>query len=462
MWKKHFLGPSRGRETLPLGPLFFFSLVYVFIFCSFSASFSISFHVFPLFFLCFFLVSNFYSIIFLFCFPFKKCFFLFSFCFSFFFSRVLKICGCTSEFLGEKCTFWAGFICFVLARRHFTMWNSAHSGDGQVESRIWWAAGGARIATFVPSMRRLTHLSLVSSLFSSPSHFCKYLSLFSRKHVLAVPSRVFLRAAHLFSQGIMHILKRHSVNFHFLSFSFIFFHFSFFFLSSCCSSFLGCSKSFFVCLDRLTISQFKLLCKKKHFFGPSRGRETLHWALFFFSLVLFFSFFFIFVLLFQFLSMLSFFPLFFPFPIFIPLFSFFVFLLKNVSSFFILFLFFLFSGAQNLVACTSGFLGEKCTFWAGFICFVLARRHFTMWNSAHSWWWSGGESFLVGGGWVKSYLRTRIARLVPSMRRLTHLGLVSSLFSSPSHFCKYLSLFSRKLVLAVPSRVFLRAAHLFS
>ena len=36
---------------------------------------------------------------------------------------------------------------------------------------------------------------------------------------------------------------------------------------------------------------------------------------------------------------------------------------------------------------------------------------------------------MVGGGWDKSHLRTRIARLVPSMRRLTHLSLVSSLFS---------------------------------
>ena len=37
---------------------------------------------------------------------------------------------------------------------------------------------------------------------------------------------------------------------------------------------------------------------------------------------------------------------------------------------------------------------------------------------------------MVGGGLVKSYLRTRIARLVPSMRRLTHLSLVSSLHLS--------------------------------
>ena len=91
---------------------------------------------------------------------------------------------------------------------------------------------------------------------------------------------------------------------------------------------------------------------------------------------------------------------------------------------------------------------------------------------------------MVGGGWVKSYLRTRIARLVPSMRRLTHLSLVfssllsllslllsslpsspqlsstlslssplSSLLSSSSQFFQYLSLFSTKLVLARPSHV---------
>ena len=36
---------------------------------------------------------------------------------------------------------------------------------------------------------------------------------------------------------------------------------------------------------------------------------------------------------------------------------------------------------------------------------------------------------MVGGGMVKSHLRTRIARLVPSMRRLTHLSLFSLLFS---------------------------------
>ena len=49
---------------------------------------------------------------------------------------------------------------------------------------------------------------------------------------------------------------------------------------------------------------------------------------------------------------------------------------------------------------------------------------------------------MVGGGWVKSYLRTRISRLVPSTRRLTHLSLD-----------KYFSLFARFRSLAVPSRV---------
>ena len=79
-----------------------------------------------------------------------------------------------------------------------------------------------------------------------------------------------------------------------------------------------------------------------------------------------------------------------------------------------------------------------------------------------------------GGGWVKSYLRTRIARLVPSMRRLTHLSLVFfsslffslvffflSLFLSSSQFYKYLSLFSRFSSLAGRSGVFLRAPSLF-
>ena len=35
------------------------------------------------------------------------------------------------------------FLFFVLARRHFTLWTSAHSGDDQVKSRILWAVAGS-------------------------------------------------------------------------------------------------------------------------------------------------------------------------------------------------------------------------------------------------------------------------------------------------------------------------------
>ena len=89
---------------------------------------------------------------------------------------------------------------------------------------------------------------------------------------------------------------------------------------------------------------------------------------------------------------------------------------------------------------------------------------------------------MVGGGWVKSVLPSYQNRQISALdeRRLTHLTLVFSFFSFlfslflfSSQFHKYLSLFSRKLVLAgrsqsprrslaVPSRVFLRAAPLFS
>ena len=48
---------------------------------------------------------------------------------------------------------------------------------------------------------------------------------------------------------------------------------------------------------------------------------------------------------------------------------------------------------------------------------------------------------MVGGGWVKSYFRTRIARLVPSMRRLAHLSRVSfPLLSSHLYLFSSLSL----------------------
>ena len=83
--------------------------------------------------------------------------------------------------------------------------------------------------------------------------------------------------------------------FHFLSFSFIVFHclsfffrfrslfFPFFFLSSC--SFFSLVLEILFLLRLPHDFLLKLLCKKKHFFGPSR--EVLHWALSFFLLSIF-------------------------------------------------------------------------------------------------------------------------------------------------------------------------------
>ena len=93
--KKSIFGPSRGGVKKPFCPFVFLLSIFqkIFIFVSFLNFFP-CFHFSSLFFL--FLIL--YSFIFLLFLP-------FSFCFSFFFSRVLKICGGTSGFLGEKCTF---------------------------------------------------------------------------------------------------------------------------------------------------------------------------------------------------------------------------------------------------------------------------------------------------------------------------------------------------------------------
>ena len=261
--------------------------------------------------------------------------------------------------------------------------------------------------------------SLLSSLFSllifsSSSQFCKHLSLFSRFRSLAVLSQsprsprpggspnsprnnaysgkaLWPRENHTFEGGSpvfswekctflsgpflsfrhvqlfqrkVFILEcpswRHSsipsgrahILFHFLhflSFSFFCFHFlfPFFFLY-----FFSGARSLFFCLDCLTISYQSSYVKKTFFWAVSRS--TPLGPLFFSYLSLFF----IFVFFFNFFPCFSFFPLFFPF--FNTLFSFFL-LKKKVSSFFILFLFFLFSGAQNLwrhsrIPC------KKCTF----------------------------------------------------------------------------------------------------
>ena len=123
--------------------------------------------------------------------------------------------------------------------------------------------------------------------------------------------------------------------------------------------------------------QLKLLCKKTIFWAVSGGTPL---GPLFFCLFLF-TFFFIFVFFFNFFPCFSFFSFVLPFSFFLYFPSVFLFFKKMYVPF-SCFLFFF-----------QGFLGEKCT------------------------------------GWVKSYLRTRIARLVPSMRRLTHLNLVSLLFS---------------------------------
>ena len=87
------------KVALSGGPTFFlvfFSFLYLRFLFQFLSMFSFFCLCFP------------FSIFFLY-FPFvfllRKKFLPFSFCFSFFFSRVLKICGGTPGFLGEKCTF---------------------------------------------------------------------------------------------------------------------------------------------------------------------------------------------------------------------------------------------------------------------------------------------------------------------------------------------------------------------
>ena len=108
--------------------------------------------------------------------------------------------------------------------------------------------------TLLSSLRISTslHFILIFSFIFSPSHFYKYLSLFSRFRSLAVPrgplasrSLVFLMAALLFYYGIMHILNkvcsspmekgeppaRLPSSLRNKKHSFIFFHFLFHFLS---------------------------------------------------------------------------------------------------------------------------------------------------------------------------------------------------------------------------------------
>ena len=161
--KKHFFGR---------GPLFSFFCFSCFFF-SFSFSFSNFFHVF--FFFLFSLCFSFLHFFLYFSFDFlsknvSSFFILFLF---FLFSSAQNLWW-HSRIPWGKCTFWAGSICFVLARRHFSLLNGAHSGEKHVESRIWGAAGGSS-HTFAPESPdwcprwdgwRTSVKSLLSSLFS--------------------------------------------------------------------------------------------------------------------------------------------------------------------------------------------------------------------------------------------------------------------------------------------------------
>ena len=109
--------------------------------------------------------------------------------------------------------------------------------DDQVESRLWWMAGGSN-HTFAAESPDECALAVVgvtpqSSLFinkvarrslegvpqgGSPVHILKCL-------LLALGKRGAARAALLIPWGIMNILEKISLFFHFLSFSFLFFPF---------------------------------------------------------------------------------------------------------------------------------------------------------------------------------------------------------------------------------------------
>ena len=166
------------------------------------------FHVFP-FFPLFFLFSLFIPL-FSFCFHEKNVSSSFIL-FLFFFVRVLKICGSTPGFLGGSAhselalfaLYWL-VVTFPFGMVHILV---------MIKLRVVY--GGRRVGQVPPSYhhRQISALDETadanqSSLFSllSSSQFFQYFFLFSTKLVLTgpslVPSRVFPRAAPLFSYGI--------------------------------------------------------------------------------------------------------------------------------------------------------------------------------------------------------------------------------------------------------------------
>ena len=81
--------------------------------------------------------------------------FLFDFLFLYFPVSLFSFLGCSKSVaalqgsLGKS----AHSELALFALYWLVVWNSAHSGDDQVESRIWWAAGGSVKSNLVPESR---------------------------------------------------------------------------------------------------------------------------------------------------------------------------------------------------------------------------------------------------------------------------------------------------------------------
>ena len=131
--KKSFFGPY---WVVVFHWALFFSLVY-FSFCSLSSSFQVlyMFCFFPLFFLLF--------LYFPFVFLFNECFFLFHFVSLFSFLGCSKSLAALQDSLEKSAHSGLALFALYWLVVTFSMWNSAHSGDDQVQSRFWWAAGGS-------------------------------------------------------------------------------------------------------------------------------------------------------------------------------------------------------------------------------------------------------------------------------------------------------------------------------
>ena len=192
----------------------------------------------------------------------------------------------------------------------------------------------------------------------------------------------------------------------------------------------------FFCLDCLTISNSKFSCEDIIFFWAVSGGTPL--GPLFFSLLFFYLKKNSFSLSISFHDF-PFFPLFFLFFIFY-IFSFCFPQKKSFFLFHFVSLFFFLGCSKSLAALQDSLkksahseLALFALYWL-VVTFPCGIVHILVMIRLR----------VVYGGWVESYLRTRIARLVPSMRRLTHLSAVlfsrlSSLFSLLSSLFSLLS-----------------------